>query len=190
MNILVINGHPNKDSLSGALAETYFKAAQSSGKQAKLINLADLNFNPVLCKGYKAVQELEPDLKMMQQSIKDANHVVIVSPVWWGSVPALLKGFFDRTFIPGFAFKYREKSALWDKLLLGKTARIIILSDGPTWWNRFMMNDPCINMLKKSTLEFCGFKVKVSKFGSIKSLSSDKIQNVISVVKELGQQSI
>lgn len=189
MNILVINGHSSKNSLSGKLAETYFKAAKDKGFQSQLIHLADLKFDPILREGYKVIQTLEPDLIMMQQNILDANHVVFVSPVWWGAVPALLKGFLDRTLIPGFAFKYRQNSPMWDKLLVGRSARIIVLSDGPTWWNRFMMNDPFVNMLKKSVLEFCGFKVKVSKFGGIKNLSPEKIQKIIKDIELLGQKA-
>lgn len=180
MNILVVNGHPSKHSLSAKIAEVF---AQTSN--AKLIHLSDLKFDPILHEGYREIQELEPDLKTMQQLIQDSDFLVIVTPVWWGSVPALLKGFLDRTFLPGFAFKYRKGSDLWDKLLTGKQAQLIVLSDGPTWWNNLIYGDPIIKMLKRSVLEFCGYKVKITKFGSIKKLSEKEIDRIFLKVKKI-----
>ncbi len=185
-NILIINTHPDKASFSSALAQSYHEGAKSSGANAELIHLSDLKFDPILHQGYKVIQELEPDLMLMQQKIKDASHIVFVTPVWWGSVPALFKGFLDRTFLPGYAFKYRKNSSLWDKLLKGRTARIIVTSDGPVWWNLWMYKDPTINMLKKSVLEFCGFKVKVTKLGSVKTLKKEELARALSKVRKLG----
>jgi NAD(P)H dehydrogenase (quinone) len=64
--ILIINGHPDKQSLCNELAMRYKKGAEASGAQCKLVNLADLNFNQNLTNGYKQRSELEPDLLAMQ----------------------------------------------------------------------------------------------------------------------------
>jgi len=106
--ILIINGHPDKKSFCFALAESYKKGADMSGSECKLVHLIDLEFNPILTFGYRVVSELEPDLQKNQQDILDADHLVIVYPNWWGTYPALLKGFIDRVFLPNFAFKYHE----------------------------------------------------------------------------------
>ncbi|WPU63572.1 NAD(P)H-dependent oxidoreductase [Peredibacter starrii] len=185
-NILIVNGHPSKTSLSGKLAEAYYEESNKAGFKVEIIHLGDLEFDPVLHEGYRVIQELEPALIEAQAQIKSAHHIVFVTPVWWGSIPALFKGFIDRTFLPGFAFKYRKGSSLWDKLLAGKSARLIILSDGPTWWNKFVYKDPAVNMLKKSTLEFSGFKVDVTKFGDIKNRNDQSIQTLIHKVQKLG----
>ena len=58
---------------------------------------------------------LEPDLVELQELIQSANHLVLISLVWWGSVTALMKGFLDRVLLPGFAFKYRKGSPFWDR---------------------------------------------------------------------------
>ena len=67
--ILIINGHPDKESLCFALAERYKKGADSAGVDCKLVNLIDLDFNPILTFGYRKISELEPDLLKMQQEI-------------------------------------------------------------------------------------------------------------------------
>jgi len=185
-SILVINAHPSSDSLSGSLAKAYAASAKAAGHTVDLAHLSDLTFDPILHKGYKSIQTLEPDLLQMQKRITAAQHVVFVFPVWWGSVPALFKGFLDRTLLPGYAFKYRTDSPMWDKLLAGRTARIIVTSDGPIWWNRFIFKDSTIHMMKKAVLEFCGFKVSVTRMGSVKTAKPEQIQKFINKIADLG----
>jgi NAD(P)H dehydrogenase (quinone) len=76
--------------------------------------------------------------------------------MWWYGYPALMKGFIDRTFLPGITFQPTQGKALPKKLLKGKTARIIITADTPKWYNFLIMKSPAINQFKKGTLEFCG----------------------------------
>lgn len=185
MKVLVFNTHPSKKSLTAKLAQVFADAAN-----ARLIHLSELRFDPILHEGYQQIQELEPDLQKVQEDILWADHLVFVTPVWWGSVPALFKGFLDRTFLPGFAFKYLKGSSFWDKLLAGKTADIILLSDGPTWWNRWMYGDSAVKMLKKAVLEFCGVKVKVTKFGEIKNTDDSKRRLIIEKVEKLALKRI
>jgi len=107
--VLVILGHPSTDSLCGALASSYTAAAGNAGHEVRRINLAEQSFDPLLRHGYAEPQKLEPDLVNAQAQLKWANHVVFVYPTWWGSMPALMKGFIDRTFLPEFAFKYHRR---------------------------------------------------------------------------------
>ena len=110
--ILFINGHPDGGSFNAALAEAYRKGAVETEAEVREIIVRELKFNPSLQYGYRKRTELEPDLLMAQECIRWAEHLVWIYPVWWGSLPALLKGFIDRVFLPGFAFKKRENS-LW-----------------------------------------------------------------------------
>jgi len=84
--------------------------AIKANPNVQLVPLIDLKFIPILTYGYRKISELEPDLVQMQQDILWANHLVFVYPNWWATFPALLKGFIDRVFVSGFAFKYRENS--------------------------------------------------------------------------------
>ena len=137
--VLIINGHPDKKSLCFALAEQYKKGAQKSGASCKIIHLIDLKFNPISM-GYNVLLELEPDLLKTQQAILEADHLVMVYPNWWGTYPALLKGFIDRVFLPNFAFKYHKDSPMPEKLLKGKTARMIVTMDTPRWYYWLIMH--------------------------------------------------
>lgn len=168
-NITVILGHPDSTSFCGALTEAYVKSAREAGHAVKVFRLGEIPFDPVLHHGYNKRQELEPGLKEIQESISWANHLVFVYPIWWGAIPALLKGMFDRVFLPGYAFKYRKDSQFWDRLLAGRSAHLITTMDTPPWYYRFFYRMPGHHQMKKTILEFCGIKpVKVSSFGPIR----------------------
>ena len=124
--ILIINGHPDKLSFCSALSEAYKKGALSTTATVKEINIRELEFKINLEFGYRKRTDLEPCLIQAQKDIFEADHLVIIHPVWWGSMPAIMKGFFDRIFLPGFFFKKIPNSKRWEKLLLNKSARIII----------------------------------------------------------------
>jgi putative NADPH-quinone reductase len=185
--VLIINGHPDKQSFCFELARQYKKGAEKKGADCKLVNLADLEFNPILTNGYRKRTELEPDLLMMQEEIKNADHLVLVYPTWWATYPALLKGFIDRVFLPGFSFKYRENSPLWDKLLTGKTARMIVTMDTPTWYYSLFMRNAGHRSMKKGILEFCGIRpVKITSFSQLKSSTEARRKSWLTQVEKLG----
>ncbi len=185
--ILIINGHPNKDSFCFAISDAYKKGALASHAELKEIVIGDLIFNPNLQFGYQKRTELEPDLLSAWEKIKWANHLVWVHPVWWGGLPAITKGFIDRLFLPGFTFQYREDSVWWDKLLTGKTAHIITTLDQPRWYYRLAFGRPSVNQLKKSVLGFCGVKpIKVTYVGPIRMSADDFRKNWLIKIEKLG----
>jgi len=188
--ILVINGHPNPDSFNKALADTYANGALASGNEVEVIHLAELDFNPILKFGYQKRTELEPDLVKAQELLLWCEHLVIIHPVWWGGLPALLKGFIDRTFLPKFAFKYRDNSVWWDKLLAGRTAEILYTIDQPIFYYKLVNGAPGLRQLKKMTLEFCGFKVKrVTGFPNVRYSTPEKRQRWLKKTLELGNNN-
>lgn len=185
--ILIINGHPNKESFNYGIASAYAEAAISSGAAIRQINIGALDFNPNLQYGYQQRMPLEPDLVDAWEAIQWADHLVWVHPVWWGGLPAITKGFIDRLFLPGLAYQYRENSPFWDKLLKGKTAHIITSLDQPGWYYRLIYGRPSVNQLRKSTLEFCGIKpVRVTYVGIVKTADNALRAGWLEKVRALG----
>ena len=105
MKVYVILAHPDKDSFNGHLADAYCAGACAKGHEVRMQRLGEMRLDPMLWKGLKVIQQLEPDLLEAQQNITWCNRWVIVFPMWWGSLPALFKGFPTRTLHPGFAYK-------------------------------------------------------------------------------------
>lgn len=188
--ILIINCHPNPESFNYALAAAYKNGAEDTGAEVKEIQIAGLNFNPNLQYGYKKRTELEPDLIDSFEKIKWADHLVWIHPLWWSGLPAIAKGFIDRLFLPGFTFQYRENSIMWDKLLKGKTARIIVTLDQPGWFYRFFNGNASVNQLKRGVLKFCGVSpVRLSYIGIIKTSDEKKRRNWLDKIYKLGVKS-
>ncbi|NQX81439.1 MAG: NAD(P)H-dependent oxidoreductase [Flavobacteriaceae bacterium] len=189
-NILIINGNPNKNSFNYALSEAYIRGLSSTQNTMSIINISELNFDPNLQYGYNQRTELEPGLIDSIEQIKKADHIVWIFPMWWYGYPAMMKGFIDRTFLPGITFQYIDGKPLPEKLLKGKTSRIIITADTPRWYDRFIMKSPLINQFKKGTLEFCGIKpVKVTYISSVKDSKPELRDKWLNKVFLLGKKA-
>lgn len=169
MKIVALDGHPGHNAFSSALLDRYCSGITHSDAELTRFNLRDMDFDPVLHEGYNKRQDWEPDLEAAINAIIDCDHFVLSFPMWWGSQPAILKGFFDRAFLPGVAFKYRENSPLWDRLITGKSADVIITADTPKPFLHLMYGAPILKQIRKQVLDFCGFKpVRVKYFAPIR----------------------
>ena len=155
--ILVINGNPKQRSFCGQLAEVYFSVA-ANNHDVRMCHMSDLAFNSSLDGGYDEEQALEPCLLAFQKDILWANHVVIVAPVWWGSIPAKLKGLLDRTLLPGFAFKYESGNPLPISLLQGKSLQLFLTLDTPVEYYLNEQKAPAVYQLDVCTFQYCGFE--------------------------------
>jgi len=169
--ITIILGHPDKETLLGAFANDYEKAARHSGYEVRRVNVGDLNFDPILHKGYKVVQDLEPDLCKLQEDIKWCDHLVIFYPMWWSTMPSILKGVFDRMWLPGFAFRFNKNGLGWKRLLKGRSARIVVGSNIPPIIGRLIMGDTT-NEIRKGILRFSGFSpIRKTLIGRMETMS-------------------
>jgi len=184
--ILVVLGHPDRASFCGALAEAYSQSARATGAHVRKLYLGELKFDPVLWHGYRQIQDLEPDLQQAQDDILWAEHLVFVYPNWWGTMPALMKGFFDRTLIPGFAFKYHPNDPFWDRLLAGRTAHLIVTMDTPPWYYRWFFKMPGHQQMKRTILEFCGIKpIQITEIASVRKSTLDQRSRWLAKVRQL-----
>ncbi|MDY0910566.1 NAD(P)H-dependent oxidoreductase [Microbacterium sp. CFBP9034] len=165
--ILVVIGTPIAGSLNHALARSYADAARAAGAEVRVVDLATdaVPGHPSLRSELRTPRSdadtpLAPEVANYMGDVTWADHLVFFFPQWWGSTPAALKGWIDRVFLAGFAFRYRERGRLWDKLLTGRTARIVMTMDSPVPWNAWVYRDAAIRQLRNATLEYCGIKVR------------------------------
>jgi len=183
--VLVVNGNPKSKSYCHELADNYI-ASSSKNNDVRFISLSELSFEVDLTDGYTGNQEVEPDLVGFQQSLLWSDHVVFILPVWWGGMPAKLKGLIDRTFLPNFAFKYQDNKSLPEKLLQGRTAEVILTMDTPPFYYRWLQGNPVYKQLKYTILEFCGFKkISATYIGPVMNSTQaqrDKWGNLVSKV--------
>lgn len=188
--IFVLLGHPDTQTFSGAVASAYEHGAKDAGHEVHRLNLGELEFDPILHKGYKEIQELEPDLKWIQEEWRWADHVVIVYPNWWNTMPALLKGMFDRMFLPGFAFNFDKKSKQLIQRLTSKSARVIVVAGTDSPFMTWCKYGDFTNEIKRGILEFSGHDpVRVKSYGPCERVDEAKRQEWLAEVREMGEQA-
>ncbi len=175
MKVLVILGHPRADSLCGALADAFAEGAREAGVQLCRLDLASLDFDLHVHLPSPNDQPLEADLCRARELILWADHLVFVYPTWWGTMPALLKGFLDRLLAPGFAFRTCEGGIGYQGLLGGRSAQIITTMDTPPLIHRLLYRQPGRHAMARATLGFCGIRpVRALAFGSVRSADAPR----------------
>jgi len=156
MNILVINGHPDAKSYVSALFEAYVDNIDQDKHELEVLELGKMSFDPVLRFGYRKRMDLNAEVEKSQALLKWADHFVFFYPIWFETVPSLLKGWFERVLTPGIA--YNMNGYRIQKHLKGKTAHLVFTSISPISYQILKGNIELKTI--KRTLSFCGIKVK------------------------------
>lgn len=193
MNILLINAHNRENSFCSAIAAAYVEGACSSGHEVQILNLRELELEKYLRYGHEKRYVPEGDVLKAQELITWSDQLVFVYPTWWAGLPALLRLFFEMVFSPGFAFKYHnrmgKKIVGWDKLLKGKSARIISTMDAPPWYYKWIIGDPGGKIMRKGILGFSGISpVKTTYFVSVKLSTEKQRADWLEAVRNLSQK--
>lgn len=187
--IFILNGHPAETSLNRTFAETYAHAARAAGHDVRLTHLHDLDFDlDFEHAGFSNIKPLEPGLETLLCDIEWSEHVVVLTPLWWGGIPAKLKGAFDRALLPGRTFDTRVPAGKMPKPMLGgRSARVILTSDTPRWIMSLIYRNPVIHQLRQQILGFIGISpTRVTYFSGASHPKPGRVKSWISKVDRLG----
>ncbi|KJZ21123.1 NAD(P)H-dependent oxidoreductase [Loktanella sp. S4079] len=190
--IIVLNGHPGPTSLSRQFSEKYATTARAAGSEVRIHHLPEMTFDIDFgFADYSHDKPLEPDLEKFLIDLEWANHFVIATPMWWGGLPAKLKGLFDRAFLPGRAFDTRvTKLGMPTPMLTGKTGRVILTSDTPRWFERFVYRSAFMHQTSKQVLAFVGIKpTRYTYFSGASHASATKINGWLSQVESIAKRA-
>lgn len=188
-NILVLNGHPAETSLSHALADAYQSAAQAAGHDIRRHDLHQMAFDADFGQsGFSGSKPLEPALRAFADDLEWAGHVVIVSPLWWGGLPARLKGLFDRVLLPGNSFDPgKRKMGLPTPLLTGRSARVIMTADTPGWALRLFYRGAVRVQIARQILGYVGIRpTRFTHFAAVEHASPETIGAWVRRTGDLG----
>ena len=187
--IAIIDGHPDprEERFVHALASAYQAGAESAGHEVRRISLATLEF-PLLRNSEEFLSGEAPhEIRTCQETLMWANHWLIIFPLWLGSMPAALKGFFEQALRPGFAFAAAAKNRLPRKLLTDKSARIVVTMGMPALFFRWYYRAHSLKSLERNILAFCGVRpVHDTVIGMVEGMSSAKRKSWLSRMKGLG----
>lgn len=188
--ILILNGHPGETSLSKSLCDAYRKAAEAAGHEVRNQDLSQMHFDPDFGDGgYTSNKPLEPDLEVFLKDLEWCEHVVMAAPLWWGAVPAKLKGLFDRALLPGRTFDTRNSNFLGlpAPMLTGKTARVLLTSDTPALFLWLFYGNAVKKFISRQILGFVGIKpTRFTTFAPATDASDSKVQSWLRQVSALG----
>lgn len=186
--ILVIDGHPDEspERFVHALANAYAKGAEGH-HEVRRLDLASLDF-PILRRRTDWQDGPAPAaIASAQESVRWAEHIVILFPLWLGDMPALLKGFFEQVARPGFAF--REGRGLPEKLLKGRSARIVVTMGMPGLFYRLVYRAHSMKSLKRNILQFVGIRpVRTSVIGAVEG-SAKRRSAWLGTMRKLGRRA-
>ncbi len=176
MKTLIITAHPSSKGFTHQIADAYRKGRESKGHSVEIIDL----YKTDLKQGYMHFEEKsdmaapDPVRDIFQAKIAEASDVVFVHPMWWLSMPAIMKNFLDINLAPRFAYRYVPRLRPWPiGLLKGRTASVFISCDGPNWLY-WLMGRPFDLIWRFAVLGYCGFKVKHIKVFDRKLFSSEE----------------
>lgn len=179
-NILVIDAHPDPASerLVHGLARQYAGAAEAAGHRVRVVRLCELDF-PWLRSAAEFAAPSTGVIAAQQEHIRWAEHLAIFYPLWLGSMPALLKAYLEQVMRPGFAFAYGKGRGLPKKLLLGKTARIVVTMGMPSLFYRLYYRSHSVRSLARNILGFVGIKpVRVSLIGNVEGSAKSRNRRI------------
>jgi len=189
--IVIVQGHP--DPAGGhyghALAEAYRQGAAEAGHEVEILPVAEFEFPLLRTKKEFDASSPPQALQGCQQAIARADHLVIIHPLWLGSMPALLKGFLEQVFRPGFAFgKPRKSGRPGAKLLKGKSARVIVTMGMPALAYRWFYGAHAVKSLERNILAFAGFRpVRRTLIGMVESRDDVGRRKRLAEVRQLGK---
>ena len=187
MNTLLVYAHPSAQSFNAALVKVIQEEIVNKGNQIKVKDLYAMNWNPVLSQqdfeGYHS-GSLPEDIKLEQADVAWADLVIMVAPVWWYSVPAILKGYIDRVFSLGFAYKYTSTGPLG--LLKGKKGLFITTSGANKQDAEYGGMMKTLDKSLGGVFTFSGFAVKkLYNLFAVTTVSEAERKQMLTEVREL-----
>lgn len=189
--ITIIQGHPDPEGhhFGHALVAAYARGAAEAGHKVRVIDVAKLDF-PLLRTKEDFDQKAPPDsISQAQQTISQSEHLVIFYPLWLGAMPALLKGFLEQLFRPGFGLGKVIAGEWPKKLLTGKSARIVVTMGMPALIYRWYFRAHSLKSLERNILGFCGIgPIKESLIGMVEAPNGKKREKWLAKMRALGRQ--
>jgi putative NADPH-quinone reductase len=189
--IVVIQGHPDPERrFCRALADAYAQGAAETGHQVRRLDVARLEFPILRTKGDFESGAPPEAVRQCQEAIGWAEHLLIVYPLWLGSMPALLKAFLEQVFRPGFATAGEASRGTWKKLLTGKSARIVVTMGMPALVYRWYFRAHSLKSLERNVLGFCGIgPLRETLIGMVEAKSEAKRLADLHRMRQLGRRA-
>ncbi len=188
MKYLVVYAHPNPKSFCHAIKEEIVVRLKEQGAIVDVRDLYQMGFNPVLSANdfmQLAQKKIPADIQKEQDLVAGADTIIFIYPVWWFSMPAILKGYVDRVFMRGFA--YDMKGHMLQGLLKGKKAMLFSTTGGPRFAYYLLGYLVAMKIaIDAGVFNFCGLKVALHKyFYAVPTISDGARRQMLASIKNI-----
>lgn len=189
-SVCILQGHPQPTGkhLCHAIGEAYAKGAREAGADVSIVDIGAIDV-PMLRNPEDFVSAPPPQIIAAQEAISNAQHLVVIFPLWLGTMPALVKAFFEQLSRNGFAIRAQDGSQWPQQMLKGKSARIIVTMGMPSFAFRWMFGAHGVRTLSKSVLEMSGIKpVRETFVGGVGALNPSSSAKLLERFRLLGRR--
>lgn len=181
MKVVIVFNHPYEGSFCNAILHSVSKGLKEADHEIDLIHLDKDNFNPVMTaedlRAFRDKNPVDPKAIEYQKRIKSADHLILIFPIWWELMPALMKGFVDKVIFPGVAYDYTNSSntlmkPLWINI---KSVTMITTMNTPYWLYWLLFGNAIKKAMMLGTFWKMGYKNrKWISFNQVKMVSREK----------------
>ena len=186
MKTLIIYAHPNTSGHCPVIVEEVKKQLKLRKEEFEVLDLYKMNYDPILHENEHYTsgnREVTKETKEIQDKISNTTTLIFIYPVWWNSMPAMMKGFLDKVFVPRFAFSY-EGHLIPRKLLKGKRAAVFITTGSPPILFHTYFGSRAAKIIKRDTLGFFGIKAKIFYLGNARKFDEGKQEKIENLVRK------
>ena len=191
MKCLIVTAHPLENSLCAHLTSEIIAHLEANGHEIIVKNLYEEGFEPRLTvaerQSYYAddydTGNLSSDIEQLQQ----AEMLVLVFPTWWFGFPAILKGWFDRVWAPGYAYKHAaDNTAIIPNLSRLKQLNVVTTLGSPWWVDWLVMWRPISRILRHAIVGTCVKNCKLRSFSlySSETLDDARVEAFVSKIRQ------
>jgi putative NADPH-quinone reductase len=188
-SVCILQGHPHGDErhLCHALGDAYAEGARAAGAEVARVDLGNLSI-PMLRNPADFLTAPPAAIQTAQNAITGSQHLVVIYPLWLGTMPAVVKAFFEQLCRKGFAVEADPKGGWPRQMLKGRSARVIVTMGMPATAYRLMFGAHGVRGFESSVLGIAGFKpVRETLIGGVGALNRKSAEQLFTRIRRLGQ---
>lgn len=162
MNILIIIGHPDKNSFNHAIAEVCRERLIKNGHLVVFHDLYEEGFNPIIYKDEIPKNgQIDKIIETHCEDLINSDGIIVIHPNWWGQPPAIMKGWIDRVIRPGIAYEFSDDDngeGVPIGLLKAEVGLVLNTSNTSEIRENEIFKDPLETIWKNCIFDLCGIK--------------------------------
>jgi putative NADPH-quinone reductase len=187
--VCIIQGHPHGAGkhLCHSIADAYADGAKAARAEVRRIDLGSMVI-PMLRDPADFLSAPPDAIAAAQDAIRESRHIVVVYPLWLGTMPAVVKAFFEQVCRKGFAIEANEKGGWPRQMLKGRSARVIVTMGMPAAAYKLIFGAHGVRGFESGILGMAGIKpIRETLVGAVDALNRNRTEALLARMRRLGK---